>query len=61
MTLPSNTRVLIVGAGPAGMACALSLWHSGVKDVTIVDAVSQENHTSRATVIHSATLEVSAL
>jgi len=59
MSLPSSARVLIVGAGPAGMGCALSLWHSGVKDVVIVDAVVQGNgnDASRAMAIHAATLE----
>ena len=60
MPFPSSTRILIVGAGPAGMACALSLWYSGVKDVTIVEAVAEGNGNlaSRAMVIHAATLEV---
>ncbi|KAI0256911.1 hypothetical protein BJV78DRAFT_1272956 [Lactifluus subvellereus] len=57
MSFPSSTRILVVGAGPAGMACALSLWHSGVKDVTIVDAIEQGSNFSRAMVIHTATLE----
>jgi len=41
------------------MACALSLWHSGVKDVVIVDAVEHGNgnDASRAMAIHAATLE----
>jgi hypothetical protein len=38
-SLPSSTTVLVVGAGPAGIACALSLWSSGVRDIVIVDAV----------------------
>src|SRR5579863_4474861 len=59
MSFPSSTRVLVVGAGPAGMTCALSLWHSGVKDVTIVEAAEQGNgNTSRAMIIHAVTLEV---
>ena len=58
MSFPSSTKVLVVGAGPAGMACALSAWYSGIKDVTIVDAVEQDNHSSRAMVVHAATLEV---
>ncbi|KAI9459478.1 FAD/NAD-P-binding domain-containing protein [Lactarius psammicola] len=57
MSFPSSTKVLVVGAGPAGMACALSAWYSGIKDVTIVDAVEQGDHASRAMVIHAATLE----
>jgi len=42
------------------MGCALSLWHSGVKDVVVVDAVVQGNgnDASRAMAIHAATLEV---
>ncbi|KAI0058880.1 FAD/NAD(P)-binding domain-containing protein [Artomyces pyxidatus] len=55
--LPESTTVLIVGAGPVGMATALSLWHSGVRDVTIVDAVSQSAHSSRAPILHAATLD----
>ncbi|KAI0273379.1 FAD/NAD-P-binding domain-containing protein [Gloeopeniophorella convolvens] len=57
MSFPSATKVLVVGAGPAGMACALSLWYAGVKDVVVVDAVDQGDHSSRAMVIHAATLE----
>ncbi|KAI9446223.1 FAD/NAD-P-binding domain-containing protein [Lactarius indigo] len=57
MSFPSSTKLLVVGAGPAGMACALSAWYSGIKDVTIVDAVEQGEHASRAMVIHAATLE----
>jgi len=60
MSFPSSTRILIVGAGPTGMACALSLWYSGVKDVTIVEAAAEGNGNlaSRAMTIHAATLEV---
>ena len=60
MSFPSSTRILIVGAGPTGMACALSLWYSGIKDVTIVEAVAKGNGNlaSRAMAIHAATLEV---
>lgn len=43
------------------MACALSAWYSGIKDVTIVDAIEQDDHSSRAMVIHAATLEVPVL
>ncbi|KAH9180772.1 FAD/NAD-P-binding domain-containing protein [Lactarius sanguifluus] len=57
MSFPSSTKLLVVGAGPAGMACALSAWYSGIKDVTVVDAVEQGEHASRAMVIHAATLE----
>jgi 2-polyprenyl-6-methoxyphenol hydroxylase-like FAD-dependent oxidoreductase len=41
------------------MACALSLWSSGVRDIVIVDALEygQGDTASRAIVIHAATLE----
>ena len=59
-SLPSSTTVLVVGAGPAGMACALSLWSSGVRDMVIVDALEEGrgDRSSRAFVLHAATLEV---
>ena len=53
-----RTTVLIVGAGPTGLACAISLIKQGVRDITVVDAVMQGENTSRALVIHAATLEV---
>jgi len=56
-TLPDTTTVLIVGAGPAGLASALSLNKQGVTDFTIVDAVAQGDNASRALVVHAATLE----
>ncbi|KAN0118896.1 hypothetical protein V8E52_004668 [Russula decolorans] len=59
-SLPSSTTVLVVGAGPAGMACALSLWSSGVRDMVIVDAVEHGyggDNSSRAFSIHASTLE----
>jgi 2-polyprenyl-6-methoxyphenol hydroxylase-like FAD-dependent oxidoreductase len=60
MSLPSSATVLIVGAGPAGMASAISLWLSGVKDLVIVDAAQDRKGdlSSRAFVLHAATLEV---
>lgn len=61
MSLPENTTVLIVGAGPAGLATALSLIHQDFRDFVIVDAVARGDNTSRALVIHAATLEVRAL
>ena len=59
-SLPSSTTVLVVGAGPAGMACALSLWSSGVRDMVIVDEVAHGfgDKSSRAFCIHAATLDV---
>lgn len=59
--LPTSTSILIIGAGPAGLSCALSLITNGVKpqDITIVDAQAQSLNSSRAIVIHAKTLEVS--
>ena len=59
MSLPNQTTVLIVGAGPAGLAAALSLLHHGFRDFVIVDAIAQGVNTSRAVAVHAATLEVS--
>ncbi|KIJ17568.1 hypothetical protein PAXINDRAFT_167574 [Paxillus involutus ATCC 200175] len=56
-SLPDTTTVLIVGAGPTGLAAALSLLHHGFRDFVIVDAVLQGENTSRAIVVHAATLE----
>ena len=61
MSLPDRTTVLIVGAGPAGLAAALSLLHHGFHDFIIVDAVSKGENSSRAAIVHAATLEVSCL
>ena len=48
--------VLIVGAGPAGLTTAIGLAKMGV-NFAIVDALPEAQNTSRAAVIHSATLE----
>jgi 2-polyprenyl-6-methoxyphenol hydroxylase-like FAD-dependent oxidoreductase len=61
MSLPARTSVLVVGAGPSGLAAAISLVKAGCEDVTVVDEVLQGENTSRAMVIHAATLEVSNL
>ena len=52
--------VVIVGAGPAGLSCALSLITNGVKpqDIIIVDAQGKGLNSSRAIVVHARTLEV---
>jgi 2-polyprenyl-6-methoxyphenol hydroxylase-like FAD-dependent oxidoreductase len=50
------TEVLVVGAGPAGLATAIGLAQRGV-DFQIVDALLEAQNTSRAAVIHAATLE----
>ncbi|KAF7378104.1 FAD-binding-3 domain-containing protein [Mycena sanguinolenta] len=57
MSLPQQTTVLIVGAGPCGMAAALSLNHQGIHDIVIVDALFAGENSSRAMVIQAATLE----
>lgn len=51
-----STQVLIVGAGPAGLATAIGLAERGV-DFVIVDALAEAQNTSRAAVIHAATLD----
>jgi cation diffusion facilitator CzcD-associated flavoprotein CzcO len=35
---PATADVVIVGAGPAGLATASALWHRGVRDVVLLDA-----------------------
>lgn len=57
MTLPKSTDVLIVGAGPTGMALAIALQQAGV-DHLIVDKLPSGQNTSRAAVIHAHTLEM---
>ena len=52
-----NTDVLIVGAGPTGLALATTLMRAGIEHV-IVDKLSTGQNTSRAAVIHAHTLEV---
>ena len=55
--LPMNTDVLIVGAGPTGLALATTLQQAGV-DHLLVDALPAALNTSRAAVIHAHTLEM---
>ena len=55
--LPTSTDVLVVGAGPTGLATALTLARRGV-DVTLVDQAAEPPSTSRAAVVHAHTLEV---
>lgn len=52
-----HTDVLIVGAGPTGLALATMLMRSGITPV-IVDKLATGQNTSRAAVIHAHTLEV---
>ncbi|MEU5780095.1 FAD-dependent oxidoreductase [Micromonospora lupini] len=55
--LPTSTEVLVVGAGPTGLATALTLARRGV-DVTLLDQQAEPPQTSRAAVVHAYTLEV---
>lgn len=52
-----HTEVLIVGAGPTGLALATMLMRSGITPV-IVDKLATGQNTSRAAVIHAHTLEI---
>jgi 2-polyprenyl-6-methoxyphenol hydroxylase-like FAD-dependent oxidoreductase len=55
--LPTETDVLIVGAGPAGLTLACALAAQGIRHV-ILDQADRGSNTSRAAVIHARTLEV---
>ncbi|HZE40350.1 MAG TPA: FAD-dependent oxidoreductase [Stackebrandtia sp.] len=55
--LPSSAEVLVIGAGPAGLALAASLVDKGV-DVVVIDKQAEAANTSRAAVVHARTLEV---
>jgi 2-polyprenyl-6-methoxyphenol hydroxylase-like FAD-dependent oxidoreductase len=55
--LPNSTDVLIVGAGPTGLALALSLARAGI-DFLIVDKLAKGLNTSRAAAVHAHTLDV---
>ena len=52
-----RTHVLIVGAGPTGLALALSLQQSGI-DHMLIERRIEPQTTSRAAVIHAHTMEV---
>ena len=52
-----ETDVLIVGAGPTGLALATTLMRAGIATV-IVDKLATGQNTSRAAVVHAHTLEV---
>lgn len=53
--LPDNVDILIVGAGPTGLALASGLAMRGM-DFIIIDALPEAQNTSRAAVIHAGTL-----
>src|ERR1700736_2697043 len=52
-----DTDVLIIGAGPSGLAVAASLVKRGIA-TTIVDRLAAGANTTRAAVVNSRTLEV---
>ena len=57
MTLPSSTEILIVGAGPSGLALASELARCSIPFV-LIDRQPAGANTSRACVVHARTLEV---
>jgi 2-polyprenyl-6-methoxyphenol hydroxylase-like FAD-dependent oxidoreductase len=55
--LPSETGILIVGAGPSGLAFAAELRRHG-KEPLVIDRQAAGANTSRACVVHARTMEV---
>jgi 2-polyprenyl-6-methoxyphenol hydroxylase-like FAD-dependent oxidoreductase len=55
--MPSTTDVLVVGAGPTGLALAIGLQQAGIAHV-LIDAQPAGRNTSRAAVIHAHMLEM---
>ena len=55
-SLPASTDVVVVGAGPTGLALAGVLASRGV-DHVVLDRASAGGNTSRAAVVHAGTLE----
>src|SRR6516225_3897114 len=53
----AENKILIVGAGPSGLALAAELKRRGV-DAVIIDQQSAGANTSRACVVHARTMEV---
>lgn len=57
MTFPSSTEILIVGAGPSGLALASELARRSIPYV-LIDRQAAGANTSRACVVHARTLEM---
>ena len=55
--LPEHTDILIVGAGPSGLALAVELRRLGLSPL-VIDRQPSAANTSRAAVVHARTLEV---
>jgi 2-polyprenyl-6-methoxyphenol hydroxylase-like FAD-dependent oxidoreductase len=56
MRFPNQTEILIVGAGPSGLAVGAELARNGVSSL-VIDRQAAGANTSRAAVIHARTLE----
>jgi 2-polyprenyl-6-methoxyphenol hydroxylase-like FAD-dependent oxidoreductase len=56
MRFPNQTQILIVGAGPSGLAVGAELARNGVSSL-VIDRQAAGANTSRAAVIHARTLE----
>jgi 2-polyprenyl-6-methoxyphenol hydroxylase-like FAD-dependent oxidoreductase len=54
--LPTETDVLIIGAGPTGLTLAIALQQAGIAHL-LIDKLASGQNTSRAAVIHAHTLE----
>ena len=55
--LPESVDVVVVGAGPSGLALACTLRQAGV-DALVLERAAEGAGTSRAAVVHARTLEV---
>ncbi|MDX8538475.1 NAD(P)/FAD-dependent oxidoreductase [Mesorhizobium abyssinicae] len=54
--LPDTTEVMIIGAGPTGLALSIALHQAGV-DHVLVERLAMGLNTSRAGVVHAQTLQ----
>jgi 2-polyprenyl-6-methoxyphenol hydroxylase-like FAD-dependent oxidoreductase len=54
--LPTKTDVVIIGAGPTGIALAIALQQAGV-DHVLIERLAEGQTTSRAAVLHAHTLD----